>query len=208
MINSDIEYSIATPDDVSSVVLLHKKIFRGNFTTLLGSKFLSQYYLIFLNDSFSFNVAKHDKKVVGFIVGVTEYKVLARYLKRNAHIFILPIIQSMLNTRLIPHVLKRVFNFIFKNRVNEIPIALETYNEITSLAVDNDYQGLGIGKNLLNLHLELLHNNQSVPGVFITTDASDNLSTINFYLKRGFVVKHTYKQNKNRKMHLMIKDFI
>lgn len=208
MTDPEIEYIVATPDDITSVVLLHKRIFLNNFTTLLGSKFLSKYYLIFLNQPFSFLIAKKNNQLVGFIVGVTEYKVLAKYLKSNAHTFIWPILQSAVNLKLIPHVFKRTFNFIIKNRVNGIPLDLNRYHEITSLAIDDKYQGLGIGKNLLKSHVELVSSNKEIPGVFITTDAFDNQSTINFYLKRGFVIKYTYNQTKEREMHVMVKEFI
>lgn len=204
MNNLKLSYSIATLEDLDSVVALHKKVFINNSTTLLGSSFLYQYYRLFLNENFFFLVAKKQEKTVGFIVGVNDYKLLSKCLKKNAHLFLIPILRSVFNINLIPFLVKRLFAFIFNDRVNKMPLNLKNHNEITSFAVDNDYQNLGIGTSILNKYLSLV-SDDTIQGVFLTTNATDNRATINFYKKSGFLIKHTYHQTKNRRMHLMLR---
>ena len=198
---------MATFEDLNSVVTLHKRTFKMSFTTMLGSSFLFQYYRIFLNDFFYFFVAKKGNNIVGFIVGVNDYRILSRCLKRNMHLFVIPIMRSALNLKLIPFIWKRFLGFIFNDRVNTVPFQLTDHNEITSFAVDNNNQGLGIGSNLLKRYSSQACNDKAL-GVFITTDATNNTPTINFYKKNGFYIKHTYHQSKERKMHLMLKECV
>jgi len=201
-----ITYIAATEKDIKQVVSLHMSTFKSNFTTLLGKAFLTQYYHLFLNNLFYFFIAKKEEQVIGFIVGVNDYKLLAKYLKQEIHKFIIPLLYSVLNIKLIPIISKRVLGFIFNGRANTLPLDLRNYNEITSFVVDKNSQGLGVGSSLLKHYLSQV-NSSGILGAFITTDATENISTINFYKKNGFTIKHTYQQSEKRDMHLMLKEF-
>jgi len=205
-----ITYETASIKDLHSIATLHKKTFNKNFTSLLGYSFLIQYYRLFLRSDFLLLVAKKNSKVIGFIAGVNDYRILANSLKENMHLFILPVLRSILNIQLIPHIIKKSYGFVFNDRVNALPYDLTNYNEITSFAVDKQTRGQGIGSQLLSHYLIQMHDDHSSKPktTFITTDADNNYPTIYFYKKNGFIVKHSYYQTKKRKMLLMVRKTI
>lgn len=194
----------AVEDDIPLIVSLHMQTFKHNFTTKLGADFLFQYYKLFLNKGFYLLVAKTEAKASGFIAGVEDYTLLSKSLKKNFFVFIYPIFKSSFSTNLAPEISKKVYNFLRHKRVNKVSINVADYNEITSFCVSPEYQGQGIGSKILRHYIHLACQ-KSLLGIFITTDAINNISTISFYEKNKFTIKHTYGQSIKREMHLMIR---
>lgn len=66
--------------------------------------------------------------------------------------------------------------------------------ELASLHVDEKYRGNGIGKELVDIHIEWM--NEKKCKVIGVTVSQENKATINFYKKLGFYPNTLYMQQK------------
>ena len=76
--------------------------------------------------------------------------------------------------------------------------------ELSSLAVDNGYQGQGIGKKLVDFFYQSAIR-EGAKGVCLLTDETDNKIVKNFYANLGFKKVTTFMQSKAREMAVLVK---
>lgn len=72
---------------------------------------------------------------------------------------------------------------IYRNRISDS----ELDGVISLVGINKDYQGLGIGKKLINYAL-MNFNKKNIKNVFVGTQI-DNLGALNFYISNGFRVE-------------------
>ncbi|KKY01799.1 MULTISPECIES: GNAT family N-acetyltransferase [Paraclostridium] len=72
---------------------------------------------------------------------------------------------------------------IYRNRISD----RELDGVISLVGINKDYQGLGIGKKLINYAL-MNFNKKNIKNVFVGTQI-DNLGALNFYISNGFRVE-------------------
>lgn len=124
---------------LNQIVKLHVHAFRGVLSGQIGYGFLYNYYKTILRKGCIF-AYMNDQKVVGFISGTTDERLLNNFsfywfafLGMMIHIF-----RSSLYLSIRRHI-KRLKNF------KEINI----YSELLSIAVDENQRGKGIGMKLV-----------------------------------------------------------
>jgi ribosomal protein S18 acetylase RimI-like enzyme len=132
-------------DEIKQVSKIHQESINLGFLSQLGPGFL--YYLyqsIDKSDGSILIVAKNKDKVIGFVTGTNQLKAVYSYLLK--HYFI----QASL--KVLPHVfsyikLKKILELLSHTK-NETADKQELSTELLSLAVNEEYRGTGIAKDL------------------------------------------------------------
>ena len=179
-----ITYYKAKPSDSSKMTIVHLDTFDGFFLSSLGYGFLDTYYSTCIKSSDAVSICATDSvtgKIVGFSLGCYSSNGFNKKLiKKNLLEYLL---RSVLIIFTKPNALIRLLNNLTKRDKNENDIG--DYGELFSIAVDKDYQGLGIGKNLLKLfESELMQ--KGVKKVTLTTDKANNDNVLKFYRNFGY----------------------
>ena len=198
-----IKYKKANPSDSSEMTMVHLETFDGFFLSSLGYGFLNTYYNTCIKSSDAFAICATDsetEKIVGFSLGCYNSNGFNKKLiKKN---FLKYLLRSILIIFSKPNALIRLLNNLTKIDKNENDIG--DYGELFSIAVDKDYQGLGIGKNLLK-KFEYELKQKSVKKVTLTTDKKNNDNVLKFYKKFGYNVYYDFVSYPKREMYKLKK---
>lgn len=189
---------------LSQVVTVHMQAFPSFFLTFLGPRFLKQFYNSFTEDPMGVGFVAIDgttKDVVGVVVGpLTPAGYFKRLLKRKWCAFCLASISAVLRR---PTTIKRLFRAVFYR--GQAPDGPER-SLLSSIAVDPNAQGRGVGKQLVHAWVDEVRR-QGSKGVFLTTDAVDNDATNQFYQALGWTIEANYESPEGRKMIRYVIDF-
>tara|TARA_Y100000817_G_C16729904_1_gene487530 strand:- start:204 stop:764 length:561 start_codon:yes stop_codon:yes gene_type:complete len=167
---------------INYLSILHKKVFEGTIATTLMTNNLSRLYrLLIKNNIISVNVAfDEDENFLGALtVKISSFNARANFIDTLKIIFIL--FQGLL---LHPFVWIREYYYkigLYKGVDSKI--------NIITLFVDTDYQGKGVGEQLVKNIKEQYKTKISVD------TRSDNQMAIDFYIKHGFVLKNQNTRN-------------
>lgn len=194
--------SRASVADVPSIVKVHMSAFPDFFLTKLGAHFLHTYYRAFvMSDDGCVLCAKDDTgEVVAFCA--------AAYLSSGFN-------KRLVKKRLVPFMIEGI-HLLF-SRPNSLIRLIKNfsktsdqeedsgqYAELFSIATEQELQGKGLGKMLIEeLEKELLR--VGVHEVSLTTDANDNEPTLAFYKKIGYEIMYPFVSYPNREMLRLIK---
>ena len=193
-----ITYNKAKHSDSSKMTLVHLDTFDGFFLSSLGYGFLNTYYNTCIKNSDAVAICATDcetEKIIGFSIGCYNSNGFNKKLiKKN---FLKYLLRSILIIFTKPNALIRLLNNLTKRDKNENDIG--DYGELFSIAVDKDYQGLGIGKNLLK-KFEYELKQKSVKKVTLTTDKKNNDNVLKFYRKFGYNVYYDFVSYPKREM--------
>jgi colanic acid biosynthesis glycosyl transferase WcaI len=191
--------------DIKSIVDVHMKSFPDFFLTFLGPSFLKEFYGSFLIDKEGVGfVAKssENQNVIGVIVGpVIPDGYFKRLLKRRWWAFCLASISAVIKK---PTVIKRLFRAVFYR--GQAPEG-NPRSLLSSLAVDPDIQGKGVGRMLVSHWIQEVQKRGS-KGCFLTTDAEGNEGVNAFYQKLGWQVESNYTTPEGRRMNRYVLDFV
>jgi ribosomal protein S18 acetylase RimI-like enzyme len=184
-------------DDVPPAASLHRRAFPTFFLTSLGEPFLVEFYRGFLGDATAVTVMAHDERGLlrGLVVGTVEPAgFFRRLLRRRWPGFLVASARAVLaSPRVAPRLLQAV-----GYRGNAGPG--EHGALLSSICVDPDLQGHGIGRELLTAwttEVALRGANHA----FLTTDADDNASTLRFYESSGWSRTASFETIQGRRMH-------
>jgi ribosomal protein S18 acetylase RimI-like enzyme len=188
-------------EDISQVVEVHKKSFKGFFLTELGDYFLALYYDSVRKDEKGILLGFYEEgKLYGFCAATTLSKGFNKYLiRKNLFQF------SLVGVKLL---LTRISSLIrlFKNfsKTNSTFNDTGEYAELLSIGVSDRKQGQGIGKKLL----VALENEMKAKAsrLSLTTDYYNNEKTISFYNGLGYTIYYDFIAYPDRKMYRMIKE--
>jgi ribosomal protein S18 acetylase RimI-like enzyme len=193
-----ITYNKAKSTDSSKMTMVHLDTFDGFFLSSLGSGFLNTYYNTCIKSPDAFAICATDtetEKIVGFGLGCYNSNGFNKKLiKRN---FLKYLLRSILIIFTKPNALIRLLNNLTKRDKNENDIG--DYGELFSIAVDKDYQGLGIGKNLLK-KFEYELKQKSIKKITLTTDKNNNDNVLKFYRNFGYDVYYDFISYPKREM--------
>jgi ribosomal protein S18 acetylase RimI-like enzyme len=184
--------------DLSQVVDVHMRAFPDFFLTFLGPRFLKEFYGSFVVDPMGMGFVASDEetgKILGVIVGPLKPSgYFKRLLKRRWWAFCLASMSAVLRR---PTAIKRLVRAVFYR--GEAPSGPEG-SLLSSIAVDTDAQGRGVGKLLVQAWLAEAQE-QGAATAFLTTDAIDNEATNRFYQKLGWRIESVYETPEGRKMN-------
>ena len=199
---SEISIRPATKDDLKQIVRIHQEAFPGFFLTRMGKRFLRLYYQLVLEyQEHIFLIAENPQsQIVGFACGVYHPKNFYQFLKKSKYRFLLPVLIALLRN---PFLVREVFSN--KNRVETISDSSITSNsekvfEFTSMGVSNRALGLGVGKQLTLVLLQLTRENNT-DYVILTTDKDNNEHVNRFHTKMGFQLRREVLHSSNRVMN-------
>jgi ribosomal protein S18 acetylase RimI-like enzyme len=182
--------------DVTQAALLHRRAFPRFFLTSLGEPFLVEFYRGFLGDASAVTVAAHDERgqLRGVAVGSVEPAgFFRRLLLRRWPGFLLASVRAVLAS---PWVTPRLLHAL-GYRGNAAPG--EHGALLSSICVDPNLQGHGIGRELLTAwttEAALRGANRA----FLTTDADNNASTLRFYESCGWSPTASFETAQGRRM--------
>jgi len=187
----------ARKEDLDAVVGIHMRAFRGFFLTTLGPRFLFELYRgFFSTPDGRLLVAEVDGKIGGFVAGTLAPRrffrsLLAAHWWRFGTAALGAIIRR-------PHdVLPRVLSAIWYR--GEAPSQLPGAALLSSIAVNPDISGVGIGRMLINAYCEEA-SKKGVAFVYLTTDRDRNDSTNRFYRLHDFEIESELRRRNGRVM--------
>ena len=190
--------------DIKGVVDVHMRSFPDFFLTFLGFRFLKEFYTSFLVDDEGMGFAAVDEesgRIVGAIVGpVVPDGYFKRLLKRRWLVFCLASMAAVIKR---PKAIKRLLRAVFYR--GEAPQGPKR-SLLSSIAVDTNVQGKGVGRMLVLRWTEEAKSRGS-KGCFLTTDADENDAVNMFYQKLGWQIESNYTTPEGRKMNRYIYDF-
>ena len=158
---------------INYLSILHKKVFETIATTLMTNNLSRLYILLIKNNIISVNVAfDEDENFLGALtVKMNSLNVRANFIDTLKIIFIL--FQGLLLHPL------GIREYYYKIGLYK---GVDSKINIITLFVDTDYQGKGVGKQLV----KTLDTTETK----ISDTRSDNQMAIDFYTKNGFVLKN------------------
>jgi len=185
--------------DISKIVSIHLASFSNFFLTSLGPNFLRVYYSSYLKLDCSVCLcAEIDGEIVGFVFGTLKPDGFNRKLfVNNFFSFTGVLIKILLRNR------KSIIR-IFRNANKQRNTLLNNFSELFSIAVDPNYIGKGIGKNLLSYYEKVVIENK-MSSIILTTDYFNNANTLNFYFNCGYKVYDIFFAYPKRKMYKLVK---
>jgi ribosomal protein S18 acetylase RimI-like enzyme len=191
-----------TNQDINEIVDIHMRAFPDFFLTFLGPGLLKEFYKSFLYDDQGIGfVAIENGRILGVIVGPFKPAgYFKRLLLRKWYAFCFASIGAVLGK---PKVIKRLFRAVFYR--GEAPQGKDR-SLLSSIAVDPQVQGQGVGKSLVERWVEEVRR-QGSKGCYLTTDAENNEKINTFYQKLGWQIEYRYTTPEGRIMNCYVLDF-
>jgi len=190
-------------ETLEEVVHVHTAAFPSFFLSELGPGFLREFYASFLVDpvGLAFVARNLEGEVLGVVAGPLDPRgYFKRLLIRRWWAFCLASVPALLQRpACAPRLLRAV---LYRGETPSGP----TRALLSSIAVNPEAQGKGIGKRLVTRWLEAAHKRQA-SGCFLTTDAEGNDAVNAFYRNLGWKLERTYLTPEARKMNRYIYDF-
>lgn len=182
---------------VQRLARLHVKAFPSFFLTQLGIPFLKTLYDGYLQDSESGVIVAEDKegRLLGFIAYSNDYSAFYRGLiKKKIVQFAWCSFMAVLRH---PSFTKRLLGAFKKS---DSVVKEENYVELASICVNPKAGGKGVGSGLID-YLKTIVDFDKYAYINLETDADNNDSVNQFYVKNGFVLDRQYVTAEGRRMN-------
>jgi len=187
----------ANINDLKRIVEIHINAFPRFFLTMLGGKFLKEYYTLVLKyPSRIFLTAEYNELIVGFVAGFLKPYKFYRQLRRNKIRLGLAITKGLTKE---PKLGFRIF-LNYKRMARACREKRNNTAELASIAVEPTFEGQGIGKLLVKGFLSIAAQNGS-DQVILTTDAKNNDMVNKFYVSLGFRLNRSFIADYSRIMN-------
>lgn len=197
-----IEYRQLKTFEYSSLINVHLLAFKDFFLTCLGAKFLKTYYKSCLksNESIAICAVDENENIIGFSVGCLHSKDFhKRLIKQNLVAFMF---QGLIILFSKPKAIIRLVNNLEKNTDKNDN---GNYAELLSIGVLPDYNGQGIGKELIK-KFEEEAKNKGCSEMALTTDFDKNSKVLEFYKSTGYEIYYEFITYPDRKMYKLKKN--
>lgn len=185
----------ARKSEISAIVDVHMKSFRGFFLTFLGPRFLNLFYDdLRTQPGATLLVARKCGQVVGFVGGVIDEDAYFTGLRqRKARAFIAASLGAAArNPRVVPRLWRA-------RRRGSLTDEVETPATLLSIAVSPDAQGGGVGALLVDAFSGWLTGEGAI-AYKLATDARRNDATLRFYRARGLEEVRLFTTPEGREM--------
>ena len=185
----------ATIADLNAVVAVHQKAFAGSLLTRLGPRFLELYYSTVLRyPNHIFLVSTHGTSVLAFVSGFLEPARFYKLMEGRGLQMGITILRRIASD---PGLLVPAFYGTLRVLRNAT-VPSNCGCELSSLAVDPQTAGEGIGTTLVNAFLQCAWE-RNAKCVRLTTDAATRANV--FYLRLGFRLTRQELRGKVRLMN-------
>jgi len=187
--------------EVKNVVRIHEKSFKGFFLTTLGSGFLKSYYTILLKDKGTTFVGCYiDHELAGFCsVANHSNGYNKRLIKSNIFHFIVIGLKLVMSKP--ASIIRLNKNLDKKSSISD----RGEYCEVVSIAVAENFQGKGLGGEML-FFIEKKLKKEKYNKLSLTTDFYNNGPALVFYKKNGYKILSDFYTYPKRKMYRFIKN--
>lgn len=190
------------PSDAPMLAGLHMEAFPEFFLSVLGPRFLQEFYLGFPGDDSSIIVVARagDGRIVGVAVGSADPEgFFGRLLRRRFFGFAFAGLRSVVEN---PSVAGRLVRGLAYrgDSPKDAPGAL-----LSSIAVSPELQGRGLGQRMLR-EWESAALDMGVSRAYLTTDLEMNDRTREFYEKLGWTLHSEYRTPQGRRMARYARD--
>lgn len=181
---------------IKQIVQIHLKTFPGFFLTFMGKGFLNQMYACYCRHAESGLYAAFEGEApVGFLAYSSDFSGLYKYMiKKRFFPFFWYSVGAFFRK---PKVFMRLVRALLKPSEAKRE---EAYVELSSIGVEPDQKGKGIG-SLLIAELKKNTDFEKFAYINLETDAENNEGANRFYQKNGFVLSRTYQTHEGRKMN-------
>lgn len=183
--------------DVSAAAKLHRRAFPSFFLSTLGEPFLEEFYRGFLDDSTAVTAVARGKTgaLQGVVVGTVQPAgFFGRLLRRRWLGFALASVRAVARR---PSVVPRLVGAI---RYRGEAGGYSDGALLSSICVDPDVQGEGIGRRLMTEWVSRARS-YGAPRAYLTTDSDDNDSVNHFYRALGWSLSAQFVTNEGRRMN-------
>jgi len=179
-----IKYRLATKDDMTSIVNVHKKCFPDSFSSTLGNGVLKEYYMSYYDQHRLFIIAEENDQIIGFCMGYESgSKAYSLFINKERINLVLSILKGLLcfNKITWKKLVTTCYNIINKPK----PIIYETithahkYGDLLSICVLDKYRGQGVAKQLVYEFEKLLVENNLFD--YYLSLLPDNHRALRFY---------------------------
>lgn len=188
-------------EESEKLVKIHLESFKGFFLSSLGERFLNVYYKSCLKSSESIAICAVDENenLIGLSVGCKYSKGFhKRLIKQNIMSFMIQGIVILVSN---PKAIIRLTNNLGKNADKNDD---GNYAELLSIGVLPNYNGQGIGKELIKKFEEEAII-RGCTDLALTTDFDENNKVLAFYKSIGYTIYNEFITYPNRKMYKLIK---
>ena len=188
-------------DDLQEIVRIHQVAFPGFLMTLMGPRFLQEYYRAVLDykNGILLGAVDSDKDIHGFIAGFIDPAEFYRHFNARKKKMT---ISGLLHVAVRPFLWRRVLENM--RRVEQSSVAAQSDHhktaELASIAVDPSMGRTGLGKKLVAGFMDQA-GKKSVDLIELTTDALSNDRVNAFYQGLGFQVVETLERVDGRRMY-------
>jgi ribosomal protein S18 acetylase RimI-like enzyme len=188
------------PDDVTAAAEIHLRSFPGFFLSFLGPSFLKEFYRNMVDSPFGVAIVVCcQNEVAGLACG--SYKISAFYrdfIKTRWLNLSLAALPSVVKK---PSTAVRLMRAIITRPGFDKDISIP--GELSSIAVDPEWEGRGLGRALLTAFLQRMKSSGCTE-MTLDTDRDNNERVNAFYLRNGFTLAGTDRTPEGRWMNRYI----
>jgi len=174
-------------EDINDIAKIHLEALSQDFLPSLGKKFLEVFYkgVLKVPNSFAL-ISKDNNTITGFIIGTSNMtNFFKKVIKSKAVYLSFIVFIKIINN---PKIIKNVIDSLFYTANEKGPAA-----ELVIIAIDNNYRGKNIGKELVKA-LEFELNNIGVKEYKVSVTNNNEGANL-FYNKLGFKLYESFDFN-------------
>lgn len=173
----------ATGKDLQQIAMIHKEQFAGHYLSLFSPRFLEQFYCYLLDEHTVFEVAEEADEICGFVVGGDWghlQEKLDLFVKENIFYCFC---QIAIHPKSWAESCRKIFHKLIKSNNESETMDPQDKYTLLSIATSKNYQGKGIGSNLISRLEDQL---RDLCHCYFLTVQEENTKAIQFYKKNGF----------------------
>ena len=173
----------ATGKDLQQIAMIHKGQFAGHYLSLFSPRFLERFYYYLLDEHIVFEVAEEADGICGLVVGGDWghlQEKLDLFVKEN---ILYCLCQIAIHPKSWAESCRKFFHILIKNHNESETMDSQDKYTLLSIATSKNYQGKGIGSNLISWFEDKL---RGFCNCYFLTVQEENTKAIQFYKKNGF----------------------
>jgi hypothetical protein len=191
----NINYRLATKDDLQAITNIHINEFSEYFLTVLGEKLVYKFYESYYENQNILVVAEKNKKVIGFILGTDNSQAREIFFKQNFNKIFWKLFKEFFKgnkilwkgiSRRIFFIKEAIFAKILKKNIEASKRETSSYR-LLSIAMKSDERGNNVAYNMEEFFCKKLME-KGIKKVGLSVK-KDNERAISYYKKCGYAVE-------------------